>query len=116
MAATPSARCSTRTCWATPAWTTGSSARTSAASSDPLAATGDVPAMWPGDSSVKVWPYLPSCRDDHDLRALIAGVINRQARCILLDPYANAFNDGATGGPWQKCHTAMRPELHERKW
>src|SRR5581483_1546365 len=40
----------------------------------------------------------------------------RQTRCILIDPYANAFNFGPTGSPWAKDHTRMRPELHERKW
>jgi meiotically up-regulated gene 157 (Mug157) protein len=43
-------------------------------------------------------------------------VVNRQAQCILIDPYANAFNDGPTGGEWQKDLTRMKPELHERKW
>ena len=47
---------------------------------------------------------------------MIAGVINRQWMCINIDPYANAFNDGATGGEWMSDLTDMKPELHERKW
>lgn len=47
---------------------------------------------------------------------MIRGVILRQFKCILLDPYANAFNDGPVGGEWQKDLTKMIPELHERKW
>ena len=33
-----------------------------------------------------------------------------------IDPYANAFNDGAVGGEWMSDLTDMKPELHERKW
>ena len=35
---------------------------------------------------------------------------------VLIDPYANAFNDGPKGSEWAKDHTDMKPELHERKW
>ena len=83
---------------------------------DTFVITGDIEAMWLRDSAAQVWPYVRLARDDARLRALIAGVINRQARCILIDPYANAFNDGPTGSPWAKDLTAMRPELHERKY
>src|SRR3954468_603728 len=83
---------------------------------DTFVITGDIPAMWLRDSSAQVWPYLPLAKDDPKLRSLLAGVINRQTRCILIDPYANAFNDGPKGGPWQKDHTAMKKDLHERKW
>ena len=48
---------------------------------------------------------------------MIAGLINRQTACILLDPYANAFNDGPKGSYWESDMTQkMRKELHERKW
>jgi uncharacterized protein len=50
------------------------------------------------------------------LRRLLAGVIHRQTRCILLDPYANAFNQGPTGSEWEKDLTTMVPGLHERKY
>ena len=43
-------------------------------------------------------------------------VINRQFKCINIDPYANAFNDGPKGGEWMSDLTDMKPELHERKW
>lgn len=83
---------------------------------DTFVITGDIHAMWLRDSSAQVWPYLPMMKEDKNLQLLIAGVINRQTKCILIDPYANAFNDGPTGSEWDKDITAMKPELHERKW
>jgi meiotically up-regulated gene 157 (Mug157) protein len=83
---------------------------------DTFVITGDIPAMWLRDSSAQVWPYLPLAKDDPPLQRLLAGVVRRQTRCILIDPYANAFNDGPTGGPWASDKTDMKPELHERKW
>jgi len=83
---------------------------------DTFVITGDIHAMWLRDSSAQVWPYLPFMKEDQKLQQLIAGVINRQTKCILIDPYANAFNEGPTGSEWDKDLTKMKPELHERKW
>ncbi|MGD8867197.1 MAG: glycoside hydrolase family 125 protein [Gemmatimonadales bacterium] len=83
---------------------------------DTFVITGDINAMWLRDSTAQVWPYLSLATEDTELRALLAGVINRQTQCILIDPYANAFNDGPTGGGWQSDLTEMNPELHERKY
>lgn len=83
---------------------------------DTFVITGDINAMWLRDSSAQVWPYLPLAKDDEKLKQLLSGVINRQAKCILIDPYANAFNYGPTGSEWDKDITEMKPELHERKW
>jgi uncharacterized protein len=84
--------------------------------SDTFVITGDINAMWLRDSAAQVWPYLPLAKTDAKLRTMLAGVINRQTRCILIDPYANAFNFGPTGSEWSTDHTRMKPELHERKW
>ncbi len=83
---------------------------------DTFVITGDIPAMWLRDSTAQILPYLPLAKKDPKLKRLLAGVINRQTDCILIDPYANAFNKGATGSDWANDITAMKPELHERKW
>ena len=83
---------------------------------DTFVYTGDIHAMWLRDSGAQVWPYVRFARNDERLRLLIAGVINRQFSCIVLDPYANAFNDGPTGSYWSSDYTDMKPELHERKY
>jgi len=83
---------------------------------DTFVITGDIPAMWLRDSTAQVWPYLPLARSDAALARLLAGVVRRQTRCVLIDPYANAFNDGPGTSPWAEDATEMKPELHERKW
>jgi hypothetical protein len=83
---------------------------------DTFVITGDIDAMWLRDSAAQVWPYLRYVDKDEPLRRLIRGVIRRQISCILIDPYANAFNDGPKGGHWQSDETEMKPELHERKY
>lgn len=84
---------------------------------DTYVITGDIDAMWLRDSSAQVWPYLPLMPQDPRLQQLIAGVINRQTRCILLDPYANAFyKDPNRVSIWKTDLTDMKPGVHERKW
>lgn len=83
---------------------------------DTFVITGDIKAMWLRDSSAQVWPYLDFIKKDNNLKDLIAGVINRQTKCILIDPYANAFNDGPGDSQWKNDITEMKPDLHERKW
>lgn len=84
---------------------------------DTYVITGDIDAMWLRDSSAQVWPYLPLMPEDPQLQQLIAGVINRQTRCILKDPYANAFyKDESKVSAWKSDFTEMKPGIHERKW
>ena len=83
---------------------------------DTFVYTGDIHAMWLRDSGAQVWPYVQLANEDEALRRMIAGVINRQFKLINIDPYANAFNDGPTGGEWMSDVTEMDPNVHERKW
>ena len=83
---------------------------------DTFVITGDIPAMWLRDSSAQVQPYVPLAFEDPALQRLLAGVIHRQTACILIDPYANAFNKGPSGSPFQSDETEMKLEVWERKW
>jgi meiotically up-regulated gene 157 (Mug157) protein len=86
---------------------------------DTAVITGDIAAMWLRDSSAQVWPYLPLAAKDARLRELLEGVIRRQARCILIDPYANAFmaDLSAPALEWsRKDKTDLKQGVGERKW
>jgi hypothetical protein len=86
---------------------------------DTFVVTGDIDAMWLRDSSAQLWPYLSLAKQDEPLRALIEGTIRRQAHCILLDPYANAFlrspQDKPLGWSIHDKTTHIRG-VGERKW
>ena len=86
---------------------------------DTAVVTGDIQAMWLRDSSAQVWPYLPLAAKDRKLRDLLEGILRRQARCILIDPYANAFMADLTQPPlvWSRTDkTEMKQGVGERKW
>ncbi len=86
---------------------------------DTYIVTGDIDAMWLRDSSAQVTPYLALAKQDPRLRELLEGVIRRQARMILIDPYANAFMRDSAAKPLKWAvndKTKHYPGVGERKW
>ena len=86
---------------------------------DTAVLTGDIAAMWLRDSSAQVWPYLRLASQDRPLRELLEGVIRRQVRCLLIDPYANCFMADLNAPPLEgsrKDHTEMKQGVGERKY
>jgi len=84
---------------------------------DTFVITGDIHAMWLRDSTAQVWPYLRFAREDPRLKLLLRGVVERQTACVLIDPYANAFNRELVPSPEHADdETEMKPGVFERKW
>ncbi|ACT04186.1 glycoside hydrolase family 125 protein [Paenibacillus sp. JDR-2] len=79
--------------------------------------TGDIPAMWLRDSVEQVMHYVPFAKDDADLQRIIGGLIKLHMRNIVIDPYANAFNEMANDWHWNTDDkTDMSPWVWERKF
>lgn len=54
--------------------------------------TGDIPAMWLRDSAAQTIPYIRFVSTYPQLHRTFFGVIQRDAKNILVDPYAEAFS------------------------
>ena len=78
--------------------------------------TGDIPAMWLRDSACQLLPYVRFAGEEPEIMELLVGLIQTQARCILTDPYANAFCLPGGESIWMSDRTAMRRGLWERKY
>lgn len=78
--------------------------------------TGDIPAMWLRDSASQVRPYLMVAAEDEQIARMIKGVIRKQFQYMLIDPYANAFNEEPNGNGHQDDVTDMSPIVWERKY
>jgi len=84
---------------------------------DTFIITGDIDAMWLRDSCAQVWPYMPLINKSNKLKNLILGLINRQVKCVLTDPYANAFyKDLTKESYWKNDIPSPKAGVHERKW
>ena len=79
--------------------------------------TGDIPAMWLRDSTAQVAPYTRFAGDDEDLSEILEGIIQKQTRQVLTDPYANAFNpDDSDPDRGFQDDTDRGPFIWERKY
>jgi hypothetical protein len=86
---------------------------------DAFVITGDINALWLRDSSAQIQTYVHLAPQDADLRRVFHGLIQRQARCILIDSYANAFMEDPTAPSSLSAlgdKTDMKPGVAERKW
>ena len=85
---------------------------------DTFIVTGDIPALWLRDSANQVLPYMSFAAQDAPLAAMLCGLVRRQARSVLLDAYANAFNYDASGaGHQDDVRTPpMTPPVYEGKY
>ncbi|UPR02859.1 metal-independent alpha-mannosidase [Chloropicon primus] len=90
---------------------------------DTFVITGDIKAMWIRDSTFQVRPYARYFLRRNartPLSDALCGLVRRQARSVLLDQYANAFNfDGkGPGGPHQgdRRRPKMTKHLYEGKY
>lgn len=78
--------------------------------------TGDIPAMWLRDSVCQLRPYYVLAEKDPEIADMIEGLVKRQMKYILIDAYANAFNEADNGNCWEKDETDMCGWIWERKY
>jgi meiotically up-regulated gene 157 (Mug157) protein len=88
---------------------------------DTFIVTGDIPAMWLRDSTNQVWPYLrfanrPENNGEKKIQKMLSGLVMRQAKCVLIDSYANAFVDPYVDNPPKTPHWAQGEMWHPGVW
>ncbi len=85
---------------------------------DSFIITGYIEALWLRDSANQVIPYIPYAKGDEHLSQLLEGLIDRHARSVLIDPFANSFNYNASGEGHQDDirKPRMTPAVFEGKY
>lgn len=83
---------------------------------DTFVMTGDIPAMWLRDSCAQVGPLLRVAGQNAECAELIGGLLATHWRLMLIDPYANAFNEEPNGHRWDDDLPLPGPWVWERKW
>jgi meiotically up-regulated gene 157 (Mug157) protein len=80
--------------------------------------TGDIPAMWLRDATFQILPYVALIKVIPALLPLLEGVLKKELRCVQHDPYANAFNQTASGAHWSddRSDILVSPLVWERKY
>lgn len=78
--------------------------------------TGDIPAMWLRDSSCQLLPFVRFAGEEPEIAEILVKLVETQTKCILTDPYANAFNLPGKKSIWMSDRTAMQDALWERKY
>lgn len=78
--------------------------------------TGDIPAMWLRDSTAQVSHYAPLCKEDEVTANILRSVITKQFDYILIDPYANSFNEEANNHGHVGDLPKKSPWVWERKY
>ncbi|KAJ4459828.1 putative DUF1237 domain protein [Paratrimastix pyriformis] len=68
---------------------------------DSFVVTGDINAMWLRDATNQLLPSASFLQEDQKMQRMFIGAINREARSVLIDPYANAFTHHSEGSPWK---------------
>ena len=72
--------------------------------------------MWLRDSAAQITHYVRYASGDKALLHIVEGVLRRQAHMVLIDPYANAFNEHPNGHCFARDLTEMHPFVWERKY
>lgn len=83
---------------------------------DTFVVTGDIPAMWLRDSTNQLWPYIKYANREEKLQKLFAGLVFRQTKCVLTDPYANAFKFPYMDNPPRTPHWPGGDHWHDEVW
>jgi meiotically up-regulated gene 157 (Mug157) protein len=116
--ATAFSNCLPNTLDTTVSYVTSNPSAVASSDLDSFVITGDIDALWLRDSMNQVLPYVPYARDDEELQYLFEGLINRHAKSVIIDPFANAFNFNSSGAGHQSDRRTppMKPSVFEGKY